>query len=796
MIDRLLARVTVFGGLFVFGLLIAPLAKADIKVGDTLPDCSKIPLISIDANYRPQPSGGASLESDLLFDGVAIVHFCSPRPQRGSAFQTAFVEELSDLRKAAQSVPYPCRAVAVVPLGEKGRQDAMTLLDASPEKPWGDISLFYEPTYPRPGVYRTFHPGASGVADSGKAAGDIATPWTYLIGPGRKVLAIRAPDSKARLYEWLQENLPANVIAVPKPPSSTLSLPEVGIWNWPTFRRTAPHAPLASTLPDVLPYTYLAWQTTIGRTFASPAVVDNVVYVNSDSKGLQSLALATGQPLLAFQTGASWWNSPVVAGRYVYSIGAQGTLFAIDRGTFVVKWKRDLGGLVTSSPIVSDGALYVGSRNGSVYAVDATNGDVLWQFQTGGEISSSPALMNGVLVIGSGDRNVYAIDFKTGALKWSAITDGPVDSSPTIAGGDVLIGSFDGGLYSFKFGDGTLNWRCQLGGWVHSSPAVSEDTVFVGTVNFPRSEIASFNWIDLKTGKRKGNFDMPDAVYSSPTVWGDLVLVGSRDRQLYAFDRKMRQTQPAWTYRTRSYVHASPVVVGDTVLVASFDGDLYALRQAKPIRTWTDGDIIPRWFVAAISQELQKQVAELIDKAASGQVGGEHKLRACDEVYVGIKAGASKPGVAPKVLPRDVPGEHPGASYVAYVLTAGLLAGYPDGTFKPNDPTTRYQFSYGLATVVQSVTRPDFAWKELGDRAAKGAAVEVRIEPAPGRPRTMPRDVPGDHWANKALAELAGQGLVPIDEEAMFRGGKNLTLKDAAAQWNLFVESLKVVRTK
>lgn len=767
--------------------------RADLQVGAILPDCSKIPLIPIDSEFEPQQTTVASLEGDLLSDGIAIVHFCSPRPPRGAPFQVSLVEDLSDLKKAAQSVPYPCRAVAVVPFGEKGREDAETLLQATPQKPWGALSLFYEPTYPRPGLYRTFHPGASG-SGSGDAA--IRTPWTYLIGPGRKVLAVRPPDSGVPLYEWLQQNLPASVEAVPKAPSTTLSLPNLDIWNWPTFRRTPQRTPAASTLPDVLPYTYLAWQVQIGRTFASPAVVDNVIYVNTDSRGLQSLNLANGQKLLSFQTGASWWTSPVVAGRFVYSISADGELFAIDRGTFEVRWRRDLGGLVTSSPIVSDGALYVGSRNGAVVAVDATTGDVLWRFQTGGEISSSPALLNGVLVIGSGDRNVYAVDCRTGEMKWSASTEGPVDSSPTLAGSDVLVGSFDGGLYSFKFADGSLNWRCQLGGLVHSSPAVSEDTVFVGTVNFPRSEIATFNWVDLKSGKRKGSFDMPDAIYSSPTVWGDLVLVGSRDRQLYAFDRKMRQTQPAWTYRTRSYVHASPVVVGDTVLVASFDGDLYALRQAKPIRTWTDGDIIPRWFVAAISEELQSQVAALIDRAAAGKVGAELKLKPFDEVYAGIRSGASKPGTPPKVLPRDVPGEHPGAPYVAYVLTSGLLAGYPDGTFKPNDPTTRYQFSYGLATVVESVVRPDFAWKELGERAAKGVSVEVRIDPAPGRPRTMPRDVPANHWATQALGDLAKQGLVPVDEDSMFRGNKNLTLRDAAAQWNLLMESLRVVRTK
>lgn len=773
-------------------LAIAPYVQGqELKVGDLLPNCSKIPLLGIDTDYQPQKTTVESLEKALLSDGVVIVHFCSPRPPRRGAFETSFVEQLSDLQKAAQSVSYPCKAVAVVPFGEKGKSDAATLIAQSRSKPWGDIQIFFEPTFPRPGLYRTFRPGTSG--DGGA---EITTPWTYLIGPGRKILATRGPDSTVNLYDWLQQNLPEAVVAVPNAPSTNLSLPGGTQWNWPTFRRTLQHMPQASMLPDVLPYTYLAWQATIGRTFASPAVVDNVVYANTDSKGLQSLALATGQPLLTFNMGPSWWSSPVVAGNLVYTVSSEGTVYAIDRGSFIPKWKRDLGGLITSSPVVSDGALYLGSRNGSVYSLDAVTGEVLWRFQTGGEISSSPALSKGVLVIGSGDRSAYAIDTKSGTLKWTVATNGPVDSSPTIAGDDVYVGSFDGGLYSIKLADGGVNWRCQLGGWVHSSPAVDDDKVFVGTVTLRSDELPTFNWIDRKTGKRLSQFDMPDSVYSSPTVWGDLVLVGCRDHNLYAFDRQMRQNQPAWTYKTRSYIHASPVVVGDTVLVASFEGAIYALRQAKPIRTWGENDIVPRWFVASLTRELHKEISDLIAKASTSKVGTELTLKKFEDVYADIKVNASRSAPAPKVLPRDVPGEHPGAPYIEYVLTAGLLTGYPDGSFRPNEPTTRYQFSFGMATVVETTSRPDFVWKILGANSKSAAQVEVRIQAVLGRPQTMPHDVTQNHWAYKALEDLSAKALLPLDEEGNYRGTKNVTVRDAAAHWALFAESVRIVRVK
>jgi hypothetical protein len=60
----------------------------------------------------------------------------------------------------------------------------------------------------------------------------------------------------------------------------------------------------------------------------------------------------------------------------------------------------------------------------------------------------------------------------------------------------------------------------------------------------------------------------------------------------------------------------------------------------------------------------------------------------------------------------------------------------------------------------------------------------------------MPRDVPQNHWAFAALRDLAEKTLVPMDEEGAYRGGKNLTLKDAAQHWALFVDALKVTRTK
>jgi outer membrane protein assembly factor BamB len=768
-----------------------------LQVGAPVPDCSKIPLAPITTSYDPRPSRAPiahrppTLEELLRPDGIVILHFCSPRgPRRGRA-KRDFVEELSALQQAAHSVPYACQPVPVVPLGEKGRQDTATLLKESHTHIWGSTPIYYEPTFPRPGLYRTFRPGAAAYTGEG-----ITTPWTYLIGPDRKIIALRGPEEEGQLQEWLQRNLPENVVPAARPPTTDLSVAAPETWLWPAFRRTVRRQAATARLPDTLPYTYLAWDRRVGRTFASPAVVEGRVYVATDKDGLHVLSIENGEEFGSYSLGNSWWTSPAVAGDYVYVIAATGHVVSLERISLQKQWEQNLHGLITSSPMVSGGALYVGSRNGGVWALDAHTGEVLWQFQTGGEISSSPALANGLVLIGSGDRNLYALDARDGQEKWSVTTQAAVDSSPTVAGDDVLVGSFDGALYSVRLADGTVNWRCQLSGWVHSSPVVDNGTVFVGTVNIRRDEVPTFNWIDRKTGEVKGRFEMPDAVYSSPTLWEDLVLVGCRDRQLYAFDRQMRQTQPVWTFKTGSYVHASPVIIGDTVLIASFDGHVYALRQSKPIQVWKDEDVIPRWFIAALARQLHEETGQLIARAAAGEVGQELSLTAFDALLRQVKAQAVAPQAAPRVLPRDVPADHPGAPFIEYVLTAGLLSGYPDATFHPSEPTTRYQFAGALSTVLEAVGQPADVWRVLKEHNLTGVQVEVRVKPAADRPPIRLTDVPTGHWAQAALARLAAKGLLLVDEEGRFRGQKPVTLKDAAAQWDLIAQSVAVVRTK
>ncbi len=770
--------------------LASPLTARDLTVGDRLPDLSKVPLAALADEHRPRAYGNPSPEDLLLPDGVLIAHFSAPRPSRRGTFKLFFTEELSALRKAALSVPYPCRAVLVVPFGEKGREDARTLLDLAAKErtlPWGGgVGIYWEPTWPRPGYYLTLRPDDEA----------LTTPYTWLIGPDRTVLAVRGPNSELPLYDWLQANLPERLKVAAGRPRVQIDPPPAGAGTWPVFRRAPGGLAAAGRAPDTLPYLYLAWRRKIGPTFASPAVADGLVYAAAHKQGLHSLRLDSGEPLERFAVGGALWSSPAVAGDLVYTASAAGVLAAVERDGLKKRWQRPLDGLITSSPTVRAGVLYVGSRNGAVYAVDAATGQVLWSYQTGGEISASPVLAGPLVLIGSGDRRLYALDAASGERKWSAETGGAVDSSAVVAGETVLVGSFDGGLYAYQLGTGRQLWRCELGGWVHASPAVAQQTVFVATVRLHQDHQPAFYWIDLASGRVRARRELPDSAYSSPVVWDDTVLIGCRDKSLYAFDRDARRTEPLWTFATNGYVHATPVVVGDTVLVASYDGWLYALRQAKPVAVWTRDDVVPRWFMAALVKQLHEEAGKLVQQAAAGNAGAPLTLTAFEPLLQQVRQQAAAAAPVTQVLPADVPAEHPGARYVAYTLAAGLLSGYPDGTFHPSDPASRYQLAAALGATLDTICRPDFAWRALRERSGGQVAVEVQIRPPAGSATAAPSDVDSKHWSYRALADMARRGLLPLDDENRFRGERQVSLSVAAEQWARLQAAVRVVRTK
>ena len=117
-----------------------------------------------------------------------------------------------------------------------------------------------------------------------------------------------------------------------------------------------------------------------------------------------------------------------------------------------------------------------------------------WTYEAGGAIESSAAIVDGVVYVGSSTGTLLAIDLETGTLRWKYTT-----------------------------GDG--------GSIGESSPAVGGNAVFVGDLN------GTVHAVNVRDGSGLWTFKTGDEVHSSPTLVGDLVLIGSYDTYLYALER-------------------------------------------------------------------------------------------------------------------------------------------------------------------------------------------------------------------------------------------------------------------
>lgn len=85
--------------------------------------------------------------------------------------------------------------------------------------------------------------------------------------------------------------------------------------------------------------------------------------------------------------------------------------------------------------------------------------------------------------------------------------------------------------------------------------------------------------------------------------------------------------------------------------------------------------------------------------------------------------------VPPEALPVDVPADHWAAGAVSNSVSKGLIRGYPDGTFRGNEPLSRYEAAMLLDRLDTQAGEPD---------ASAERADSVQIPPQPEEPADSP----------------------------------------------------------
>ena len=176
-----------------------------------------------------------------------------------------------------------------------------------------------------------------------------------------------------------------------------------------------------------------------------------------------------------------------------------------------------------------------------------------------------------------------------GETLWRYTLRGDVESdlviygTPAISRGTIFFASYDGFLYSLSL-DGEELWDTRIGDGDHvvGGVTVADDLVLVGSND---GNVYAYEYdFDGHAAALRWRFKTDGEVWSTPAVHDGVAYFGSLDHHVYAVD--VASGAEIWKMQTGGGVVASPVVAAGKVLIGSFDSVFYAIDASSGNTVW------------------------------------------------------------------------------------------------------------------------------------------------------------------------------------------------------------------
>ncbi len=331
--------------------------------------------------------------------------------------------------------------------------------------------------------------------------------------------------------------------------------------------------------------------------------------LKADEKGSLSPEASGPISLPPAVTNASWSQPggvPTNAPGHLAIGAALHTVWTADAGEGSSKRER-----LTAIPIVYGKRIYTMDAEGAVRAISSTNGAVEWKYSTqpdqkssfdylhpfnsnnvaragfGGELAAD----GGKIFVATGYGTVTALDAGTGQPTWTKNFNIPIREAPTAADGRVFVVNSESELYCLKAADGSELWTQKglpegAAVLTSASPAVTGSLVYVP---YPSGEITA---VDIKNGQPKWTDSLAKGQINSsataigeaarPVVDGTTVFAMSRGGQLIATSKD--KGERLWTKEISG--SQTPWVAGDHLFVVDTSGKLIALTRKDGKVRW------------------------------------------------------------------------------------------------------------------------------------------------------------------------------------------------------------------
>ena len=277
-------------------------------------------------------------------------------------------------------------------------------------------------------------------------------------------------------------------------------------------------------------------------------------------------------------------SAPVVCDDKIVVGSTNGTLYCLNmKGDSLWGFKTDNS--IEAPALIHNNTVYFGNLSGSFFALDLNTGRQIWEYKTENQIMGAPTLFQKgdktILAVGSYDYYLHGVDAQTGKGLWKYESDNFLNSAPALAVDKAVFGGCDGFLHLVNMTDGSLAGKVEIATYVASSPAVKNNLAYIGDYD------GGFNCIDLKEKKIKWRYENPDSdlpFISSPSLIGERVLIGSRDKFLYCFNRETGAL--IWKKNTGRNIDASTVANKKQVLLVNMRGDVQLLNISDGSVVW------------------------------------------------------------------------------------------------------------------------------------------------------------------------------------------------------------------
>jgi len=232
-------------------------------------------------------------------------------------------------------------------------------------------------------------------------------------------------------------------------------------------------------------------------------------------------------------------------------------------------------------------------RTGYSTSSAPTYNSLAWpQFQVGPNASNddfmypSPIVVGDVVFMSSTKGALYALNASTGDVIWSNTTLPSIHSSPAYVDGSIYVGCDNGYVYVFYATDGgaVRSLALDYPNGIFSSPTVSGDKIFIG------SRSGHVYSIDKNSGINISSPQLDGAIDSSPAVANGTVFVGTWNGKVYALDEATLQVVPSWPKVTGGAIVSSPAVADGLVFVGSRSDKVYAFNASTSKLEWMTND--------------------------------------------------------------------------------------------------------------------------------------------------------------------------------------------------------------